>query len=127
MNNEASYLNRFIASVLDTFIFIAPAVFLMKVFGLGFAGGALVYLLAKALDGYIFYPKYGGNFGHMILGMQVTNENGEVIIDGVEGAKREVLKGLFGSFVLLNLFLLIDSKKQNLYDKVLNTYVVKNK
>ena len=43
------------------------------------------------------------------------------------GALREGLKNLFGFVLIPVIWLLWDENKQNVYDKIVNTYVVKKK
>ena len=75
---------------------------------------------------FIFYPKYSGNFGHILVGLKVINSK-----DGTDCKKlsacfgREFFKILFGNLSLLNCWLAFDKYNQNLYDKAVNTFVVK--
>ena len=79
------------------------------------------------LLGSIFYSQWSGNLGHKLLGMKVVSS-----IDGTDqkkalaGAIREGLKNILGLLILPSIWLLWDTKKQNLYDKITNTLVVKN-
>jgi uncharacterized RDD family membrane protein YckC len=84
--------------------------------------------LFSALLGAIFYPMWGGNLGHKIMGLCViSSENGEVQTDWKVGAKREAIKGLVSWLFIPAVWLLWDENKQNLYDKAVKTYVVKKK
>lgn len=76
----------------------------------------------------IFYPLWSGNIGHKIMGIKVISaKDGSNYNNSIKGAIREFLKHLFGVFIIPSIWLLWDKNKQNLYDKVVNTYVVKKK
>lgn len=76
--------------------------------------------------GAILYPMWSGNLGHKIMGLKVISS-----VDGKDqnsagaGAFREALKSLFGFVFIPVVWLLWDDNRQNLYDKVVKTYVVK--
>jgi uncharacterized RDD family membrane protein YckC len=71
---------------------------------------------------------WGGNLGHKIMGLIViSSETGEIQNNVKTGALREALKSVFSVIIIPVLWLLWDDNKQNLYDKVINTYVVKKK
>jgi uncharacterized RDD family membrane protein YckC len=77
--------------------------------------------------GAIFYSLWSGNLGHKLFGMKVISSvDGSDQKKAITGALRECLKGNFGLFLIPSIWLLWDSKKQNLYDKVAKTIVVKN-
>jgi uncharacterized RDD family membrane protein YckC len=62
------------------------------------------------------------------MGLQVISaDNGEVIRNSKTGAIRESLKSVLSVFIIPIIWLLFDSKKQNIYDKIVRTYVVKKK
>jgi uncharacterized RDD family membrane protein YckC len=79
-----------------------------------------------AVLGAIFYSSWSGNLGHKLLGMKVISS-----VDGCDqkkpsiGALRELLKSILGVFLIPSIWLLWDSNKQNLYDKIVKTIVVK--
>ncbi|MCS6934865.1 MAG: M48 family metalloprotease [Chitinophagales bacterium] len=80
----------------------------------------------SAILGAIFYSLWGGNLGHKIMGLQViSKENGEIQRNAKTGALRETLKYLFSFVFIPVVWLLWDDNKQNLYDKVVKTYVVR--
>jgi len=80
-----------------------------------------------AVFGAIFYSLWSGNLGHKLLGLKVISA-----VDGSDqkmltiGAAREALKSILGLFLIPSIWLLWDSKKQNLYDKIVKTIVVKS-
>jgi uncharacterized RDD family membrane protein YckC len=87
-------------------------------------GGSIL----SAILGAIFYPKWGGNLGHKIMGLKVISaENGEIQTNAKTGAIREALKSVFSLVFIPVVWLLWDDNRQNLYDKVVKTYVVKKK
>ena len=84
--------------------------------------------ILSAILGAIFYPMWGGNLGHKIMGLKViSSENGEVQSNARTGAIREALKSVFSLVFIPVVWLLWDDNRQNLYDKVVKTYVVKKK
>jgi len=92
-------------------------------FGSILGGGIL-----SAILGAIFYPMWGGNLGHKIMGLKVISEkNGEIQSNAKTGAIREGLKSIFSFFFIPIVWLLWDDNRQNLYDKLVKTYVVKKK
>jgi uncharacterized RDD family membrane protein YckC len=71
---------------------------------------------------------WGGNLGHKIMGLKVISaENGEIQSNAKTGAIREALKSVFSLVFIPVVWLLWDDNRQNLYDKVVKTYVVKKK
>lgn len=91
-------------------------------------GSFVGYGILYAILGAIFYPIWGGNLGHKIMGLKViSSENGEVQNNAKAGAIREALKYVFSLVFIPIVWLLWDDNRQNLYDKVVKTYVVKNR
>lgn len=124
--------DRFVASLVEAIIFIIP---MLIVFGASYfdedvysfgsiAGGAIF----SAVLGAVFYSFWSGNLGHKIMGLKVISS-----VDGSDqnkaliGALREGLKNIFSLILIPVIWLLWDKDKQNLYDKVVKTYVVKKK
>jgi uncharacterized RDD family membrane protein YckC len=86
------------------------------------------YAILSAILGAIFYSLWGGNLGHKIMGLIVISaESGEIQNNAKTGAIREALKSVLSIFFIPVVWLLWDDHKQNLYDKVVKTYVVKKK
>ena len=84
--------------------------------------------IISAILGAIFYSMWSGNLGHKILGLKVISAlDGQDENNALKGARREALKSIFGLVIIPSIWLLWDKDKQNLYDKVVNTYVVKKK
>jgi uncharacterized RDD family membrane protein YckC len=91
-------------------------------------GAIISGAIISAILGAIFYSMWGGNLGHRILGLKVISaETGEIQNNAKTGAIRELLKSIFGIVIIPVIWLLWDENKQNLYDKVVKTYVVKKK
>jgi uncharacterized RDD family membrane protein YckC len=85
-------------------------------------------MILSAIFGAIFYSMWGGNLGHKIVGLAVISaQNGEIQNKAITGAVREALKSVFSFAFIPFLWLLWDDYKQNLYDKVVKTYVVNKK
>ena len=88
------------------------------------ASGAIL----SALLGALFYPMWGSNLGHKIMGLKVISaEDGTIQANAKTGALREGLKSVFSMVFIPVVWLLWDDNRQNLYDKVVKTYVVKKK
>ncbi len=80
-----------------------------------------------AVSGAVFYSLWSGNLGHKLLGMKVISSlDGSDQKKPTRGAIREALKCLLGYFLIPNIWLLWDKQNQNLYDKIAQTFVVKN-
>jgi uncharacterized RDD family membrane protein YckC len=78
--------------------------------------------------GAIFYPLWSGNLGHKLFGLKViSKETGEDINSPITGGLRELLKNILGHLIIPIIWLLWDKDKQNLYDKIVKTIVVKKK
>lgn len=87
-------------------------------------GGAIL----STILGAIFYPMWGGNLGHKIMGLCViSSEDGSVQNNAKAGAIREAVKSLTSWLFIPAVWLLWDDNRQNLYDKAVKTYVVKKK
>ena len=83
---------------------------------------------SNAVLGAIFYSLWGGNLGHKIMGLIVISSvDGKIKKDATAGAIREGIKAIFSYFLIPSIWLLWDDDNQNLYDKIVKTYVVKNK
>lgn len=85
--------------------------------------------MAGIVIGGIFYPLFSGNLGHRILNIKViSEETGEDYNKAEKGAIRECLKYVLAYLIIPILWILWDTKNQNLYDKLTKTLVVeKNK
>jgi uncharacterized RDD family membrane protein YckC len=82
----------------------------------------------SAILGAIFYTYWSGNIGHKIMGLKVISaEDGVDLNKPLQGALREGIKNIFSFAIVPIIWLLWDENKQNLYDKVVKTYVVKKK
>jgi len=76
----------------------------------------------------IFYPFFSGNLAHMILGLKVIKiSDGSDVKSLWEGYQREFFKGALTIFILPIIWLVFNEKRQNLYDLIKGTIVVKNK
>ena len=88
----------------------------------------LLTIILSIIIGALFYPMCSGNLGHRIFGLKViSSETGKDYNTSVQGATREFLKGIMALVVLPVLWILFDPNKQNLYDKITKTLVVKRK
>lgn len=79
-----------------------------------------------AFLGALLYPFFTGNLGHRIVGLKVISSlDGSDYKTSGDGAVRELLKALMSFLIIPLIWLLFDTKNQNLYDKITKTYVVK--
>lgn len=93
----------------------------------GFFKDVLWAGIGGAIINGIFYPFFSGNFGHKLLGLKVINkETLEPINNIFHGFSREFFKGVFSVVIIPVIWLLFDENRQNLYDKMQKTLVVKN-
>jgi uncharacterized RDD family membrane protein YckC len=123
---------RMFALIAESIVIAVP---ILLLFGDGMSdsdsfsvGSILAGAILSAIAGAIFYPMWGGNLGHKIMGLQVISaENGDIQNNAKAGAIRESLKSVFSVVFIPVVWLLWDDDRQNLYDKVVKTYVVKKK
>lgn len=74
----------------------------------------------------IVYPLFCGNIGHRVFGFKViSSKDGSDYKKSLQGALREGIKFLMGMFILPSIWLLFNNKRQNRYELILHTYVVK--
>jgi uncharacterized RDD family membrane protein YckC len=84
---------------------------------------------SQLLNG-IFYPFFAGNIGHYIMGLKVVHvyEGQQIPVYSLfTGMRREMEKGILGLVLIPVIWLLFDKKRQNIYDKIEGTIVVKSK
>ncbi len=130
----ASCTERFIAAIIETIILLVP---LLAILGdQAFDDSESPYTLDSIISsslfsivfGAILYPVFSGNLGHKLIGLKViSSHDGSDCNKAFTGALRELLKTLFSLVFLPVIWLIWDKDNQNLYDKMLNTYVVKKK
>jgi uncharacterized RDD family membrane protein YckC len=124
--------DRFVASLVEAIILIIPMLIVFgasyfddDVYSFGSIVGGAVF---SAILGAIFYSLWSGNLGHKIMGLKVISSvDGSDQNKALTGALREGLKNIFSLILIPVIWLLWDKDKQNLYDKVVKTYVVKKK
>jgi len=76
----------------------------------------------------IFYPFFSGNLGHKLLGLKVIKKSdGSPVNNIFSGYGREFFKGALSILIVPLIWLFFDEDRQNLYDKIQGTIVVKNK
>ena len=128
----ATRSERLFANIIETIIIIIPLLFLFGFAILDWDTFSLDFIIGSAVSAYFYgaicYPFFSGNLGHKIMGLKVIssvngNDKNGIFIGGF----REGLKSLTSNFVLPIIWLLWDKDNQNLYDKMMNTYVVRNK
>ncbi|MFN3605486.1 MAG: GYF domain-containing protein, partial [Leptonema sp. (in: bacteria)] len=86
----------------------------------------VIDVILSLILGAFFYKIWGGNLGHKIMGLVVISaKDGQIQNNAKIGAIREVLKSVFSLFFIPVVWLLWDDDRQNLYDKVVRTYVVR--
>ena len=123
---------RLFATIVESIIIAIPILILFSD-GISnndpYSSGSIIgSAILSAILGAIFYPMWSGNLGHKIMGLKVISS-----VDGSDqkkagaGAIREVLKSVFSLVIIPVIWLLWDDDRQNLYDKVSKTFVVKKK
>ncbi len=116
---------RFLAVLIESLVLSLPT---LSVQQLELHLQVVVSLALTALLAVITYPLFSGNLGHKILGYKVISaKDGKDYNNAGLGAFREVLKSLMVFIIIPAMWLLFNKKLQNLYDIVLDTYVVKGK
>jgi len=75
----------------------------------------------------IFYPFFSGNLGHKLMGLKVIKKSdGSPVRNIFSAYGREFTKGALSVLIIPILWLVFDEDRQNLYDKIQGTIVVKN-
>lgn len=121
----AARWERFIASFIESLIYLVPMLILMDDNYLSIQN-IIISIIAAILVGGLMYPNWSGNLGHKILGLKViSKENGEDFKDVRKSIGRELYKNLLGYLIIPLIWLLWDRDKQNLYDKLSKTIVVR--
>jgi uncharacterized RDD family membrane protein YckC len=94
----------------------------------GFFKEMLISGIVGGIINGLFYPFFSGNLGHKLLGLKVIKlDDGSSVNNFFKGFSREFIKGA-GSFIIIPIiWLLFNDKRQNLYDLIENTIVVRNK
>jgi uncharacterized RDD family membrane protein YckC len=134
----ASKGTRLIASLLEALIFSIVILLFYLMIGLSasefwadmnndYEVLDVVYsLIIGLIIGALFYPLFTGNLGHRIFNLKVISEKtGEDFKRPEKGAIREGLKHALGILIIPSIWILWDTKNQNLYDKITKTLVVK--
>lgn len=129
----ASKWERFIASLVGGLIMLVPILLITKGDYLDGDSYISIYdvviniLLALVIGG-LMYPLWSGNIGHKIFGIKVISiENGEDVKNPISGIIRELGKNILQYLLIPVIWLLWDKDRQNLYDKISKTIVVKKK
>ncbi len=124
-------LTRLGAAIIEGILIYVPLYFILGYDNPFYAGDAFDFqsnFMQAALTGIlgaIFYSLWSGNLGHRLFGLKVISA-----VDGSDqkkatvGAIREILKTFLGIVIIPSIWLLWDSKNQNLYDKIMKTLVV---
>jgi len=131
----ASKGDRLFAAIIQGILLFILLIILYKLIGIPISTifssdtdliDVLISILQGIILGAVFYPFFTGNLGHKIFGLKVISaETGKDYKKADEGAIRECLKNILGYLIIPNIWILWDSKNQNLYDKLTKTYVVK--
>lgn len=129
----ASKWERFIASFIQALILLIPILIITK--GDYFNSDSyvsiydiIINIILAIVVGGLMYPIWSGNIGHKIFGIKViSSENGEDVKNPIRGIIRELSKNILQYLILPVIWLLWDKDRQNLYDKILKTIVVKKK
>ena len=136
----ASFWQRFAASLVDGFLVVG--ILFLVVFVLAGVGGVLsperdtaflVFILPMYLLVYAYSPfmigRYGATLGKMAVHIKVVDANGQRPSWGT-AISREIVGRLVSGlipFAIGYLWMLWDSQKQTVHDKIAGTYIVKTK
>ena len=129
----ATQWERLIASLIQALILLIPILIITK--GDYFNSDSYISIYEVIIDsilalvvGGLMYPIWSGNIGHKIFGIKViSSENGEDVKNPISGIIRELAKNILQYLILPVIWLLWDKDRQNLYDKISKTIVVKKK
>ncbi len=117
---------RFFALIIEALILLIPYLLIIGDSDAYSFTSIIGGTLFSAICGAIFYPIWSSNLGHKILGLKViSSEDGKDQNNAGIGALREALKSIFSLVLIPVMWLLWDDNRQNLYDIVVKTYVVK--
>lgn len=129
----ASKWERFIASLIGGLIILVPILIITKGDYLDADSYISIYdviinIIISLVIGGLMYPIWSGNIGHKIFGIKVISvENGEDVRNPISGIVRELGKNILQYLIIPVIWLLWDKDRQNLYDKISKTIVVKKK
>lgn len=135
-NKIASKSRRFFSFVIDSVI-IQFAYFLYFYFVKGLTlfdyfdveldlADTLYPILFSTIYGALVYPIFSGNLGHKITGIYVFDDVEKKQFNKFyEGAAREFLKSICTILIIPHLWILFNSKNQNIYDAFFKTIVLK--
>lgn len=138
----ASRKLRFFATLTETLLIGSAAVLIVYSFGVdidftetdnrplfSFTVQDFLFPIGYALlSGLLFYPAYSGNLGHRIFKLKViSQDNGADFKAATQGVSRELVKNVFGLLLFPLFWILFDPNKQNFYDRIFKTIVVKRK
>jgi uncharacterized RDD family membrane protein YckC len=129
----ATRWERFIAAFISSLIIIIPIVIITKGEYLDDDSFISVYdvvinIITAIIIGGLMYPLWSGNIGHKIFGIKViSKESGEDVRNPISGIVRELFKSILSYLLIPAIWLLWDEDRQNLYDKISKTIVVKKK
>lgn len=119
---RAGRLGRFLAVLIDAIILYPITMLFSADIMISTIGG----IVLSSLAGLLFYPIFSGHLGHKILGYKVISaKDGSDYNGGMQGFVREFLKNIMAFLIIPIIWLLFDERCRNLYDVVLDTYVVK--
>lgn len=124
--------DRFFAALMQALVLLIPY---LIIFGANSdpdvtysAGRIIGGTVFSAILGAFFYSIWSGNLGHKIMGLKVISSvDGTDKQNALAGALRESVKHVTSLLILPVIWLLWDDDRQNLYDKLVKTYVVKKK
>ena len=129
----ATKWERFIASLIETLILIIPILIITKGEYLNNDSyisfyDIIINTILAVIVGGLMYPIWSGNIGHKIFGLKViSKEDGEDIKKPISGIIREFSKTILTYLIIPVMWLFWDKDRQNLYDKISKTIVVKKK
>ena len=135
-NKIASGTKRLSGYIIVLIVFYVPIVILLnlttnmpvrEICGYEYFLDDILYLAVSLVINFYFYSKHGGNLGHYLLNLKVVDQNTGEPLEGYKGLLREFLKIILSIFIIPIVALLFNVKKQNWYDKIVNSIVIENK
>ncbi len=129
----ASKWERFIATLIEVLLILIPVLIItegryLKDWDYLSIRNIEIDVIIAIIVGGLMYPVWSGHIGHKIFGIKVISKtSGKDIKNPLLGIIREVSKFILSYLVIPVIWILWDKDKQNLYDKISNTIVVKKK
>lgn len=127
--NYATFIERFLAVLIDAVIIMIVGVILGTIFGQDSPIAQLLNMLV-AMGYYVYMVgTYGATFGKRAMNIKIVKEGGGEQVNYVDAFLREIVGKFISGIVFFvgYLWMLWDPKKQTWHDKIAKTIVIKTK